>query len=374
MSTGFARQFNMKLFFLLILLCHGFIHFLGFAKAFDLGNISTLTQEISKPNGMVWLLVGLGFSIAAFAAFNDSEHWPILVIALAITSEILILLSWQDARYGTFINALAITVALLAFSTRKFEASFVNDVEAAISEAKTLTPKILVEADLAHLPAPVQRYIRYSGALGKPNIQSLRVEFDGEMRGRGQEWFKFNSLQYNFFPNPTRLFFMSGRFFGVTVPGYHRYAMASAKMNIKLFGIIPIIEKSGEEMNIAETVTLFNDMCLLAPESLIDRRISWEVLSDRSVRGSLNNTGIQVAAVLYFNESDQLVNFVSEDRYSIDDMKKYRFSTPLSKYQKLNDRNIATYGETIWHYPEGDFTYGRFYLKSIKYSPNRYWK
>ena len=36
----------------------------------------------------------------------------------------------------------------------------------------------------------------------------MKIVFDGEMRDKGKDYFKFNSVQYNFFEDPTRLFFM----------------------------------------------------------------------------------------------------------------------------------------------------------------------
>ena len=96
------------------------------------------------------------------------------------------------------------------------------------------------------------------------------------MREKGKDWFKATSVQYNFFDEPTRLFFMKGKMFGMTVPGYHRYVEANATMDIRLFGLFPIVKQSGDIMNKAETVTLFNDMCLMVPATLIDKRIQWE--------------------------------------------------------------------------------------------------
>ncbi len=64
----------------------------------------------------------------------------------------------------------------------------------------------------------------------------------------------------------------------------------------------------------------------------------------------------------------QLINFISDDRYAVGDMKQYRFSTPLKNYTEINGFNIWQYGETIWHYPEGEFVYGKFRLKSIEYN------
>ena len=43
----------LKYTFAFIILVHGLIHLLGFAKAFGYGNITQLTKEISKPIGML---------------------------------------------------------------------------------------------------------------------------------------------------------------------------------------------------------------------------------------------------------------------------------------------------------------------------------
>ncbi len=42
-----------RILFSILLLGHGLIHFMGFAKAFNYGNITQLTKEISKPAGML---------------------------------------------------------------------------------------------------------------------------------------------------------------------------------------------------------------------------------------------------------------------------------------------------------------------------------
>jgi hypothetical protein len=62
------------------------------------------------------------------------------------------------------------------------------------------------------------------------------------------------------------------------------------------------------------------------------------------------------------------MNFVSDDRYDVNEKKQYRFSTPLSDFANVNGFNLPTYGEAIWHYPEGEFVYGKFRLKSLEYN------
>ena len=78
-----------------------------------------------------------------------------------------------------------------------------------------------------------------------------------------------------------------------------------------------------------------------------------------------------VSAILYFNELGELVNFVSDDRSALLDngkMKLVRWTTPISNYKEFEGRKIPTYGQTIWNYPEGDFTYATFTLKNIAYN------
>lgn len=87
-----------------------------------------------------------------------------------------------------------------------------------------------------------------------------------------------------------------------------------------------------------------------------------------SAKATFTNGSNKITATLYFNEKGQLINFISDDRYAIGDMKQYRFSTPAKEYMPLNGMNVLKYGEAIWHYPEGEFVYGKFNLKSIEYN------
>ena len=56
--------------------------------------------------------------------------------------------------------------------------------------------------------------------------------------------------------------------FGLPVLGYHDYQNAKANMDIRLLGLYAVVKAKGDEMNKAETVTVFNDMF---PATLIDK-------------------------------------------------------------------------------------------------------
>ena len=175
----------------------------------------------------------------------------------------------------------------------------------------------------------------------------MKIVFEGEMREKGKDFFKFTSVQYNFFDNPARLFFMKAKMYGITVPGYHCYQYEKATMQVKLIGLFNVVNAKGGLMNKAETVTLFNDLCLMAPAALIDKRIEWTTIDSLSAKAQFTNGINVISATLYFNALGQLINFVSDDRYVITGIKQYRFSTPVKEYRQLDGQNIWTYGETV---------------------------
>ncbi len=347
-----------------IILIHGLIHFMGFAKAFNYGNITQLTKEISKPSGMLWLLTAFLFIATIILFLLKKDAWIFLGLASVIISQILIFTVWQDAKFGTIANVIMLAAIILNYGTYRFEKGYQKDVKENLQRTNMLKTDLLTEADLLLLPGPVQRYLKYAGVLNKPKLKNIRIVFKGQMREKGKGFFPFTCEQYNSFDEPTRLFFMKATMKGFTVAGYHRYSNATALMDIRLFGLFPVVKKAGKDMDQAETVTLFNDMCLMAPATLIDKRITWQAIDSNSAKATFTNHAITISAILYFNEQGQLVDFISNDR----DVNHYPFSTPVSNYKNINGINIMTYGEAIWHYPDGKFVYGKFNLKEVEYN------
>ena len=352
----------------LLILLHGFIHLIGFAKAFNYANITQLTKEITKLSGILWLLTAILFAVATIFLLLKKDGWMLLGLTAVIISQIVIFTVWQDAKFGTIANIIILAAIILNYGSYRFEKSYQNDVKENLQRTNILKTDLLTEQDLLPLPEPVQRYLKYAGVLNKPKLKNIRIVFEGQMREKGKEFFPFTCKQYNFFDEPTRLFFMKAKIKGMTVPGYHRYTNTIATMDIRLFGLFPVVKRAGKDMDKAETVTLFNDMCLMAPATLIDKRIIWQAIDGNSAKATFSNHTISISAILYFNEKGQLIDFVSKDR----DVNNYPFSTPVGNYKTINGINIMTYGEAVWHYPDGKFIYGKFNLKEVQYNVSEF--
>lgn len=362
----------MKYLFAFLLAFHGLIHLLGFAKAFDLAQINQLVKEISKPVGVAWLITTLIFLVATESFLLKKDLWWLVAIAGVILSQILIIFFWQDAKFGTIANIIILFLVIPAWAAWRYENQFKKDVTENLAHIKLLPEPLLTTEAISHLPEPVQRYIIFSGSIDKPVLTNFRIRFEGQIRGDEKSaWMPFTTEQYNFIDPPTRLFFMKATMKGLPVSGYHSFRNGTAIMDIRLLSLFNVQYQAGKEMDIAETVTWFNDLCLFAPAGLIDKRIDWEAIDSLTSKATFKNNNITITAILNFNTEGELVNFVSDDRYQIvseTNRKAVRFSTPVKNYVENNGRKYPSYGEAIWNLPEGDLVYGQFNTKEVEYN------
>ena len=120
----------------LIILMHGFIHLLGFVKAFDLAKITLLTHHISKPAGIFWLINTLLFITVTIAFFFKKEWWWILGFLAVILSQILIITQWQDAKIGTLANLVILIPLIIGFAFWNFNVQINNETKEILAENK----------------------------------------------------------------------------------------------------------------------------------------------------------------------------------------------------------------------------------------------
>jgi Family of unknown function (DUF6544) len=246
-----------------------------------------------------------------------------------------------------------------------------DQVVAAEFAAQPLTPgpTTLTAADLTGLPHPVRRYVERSGAVGRPRPQNMRVVMDATMYRKPGAPMRARSVQYSFFARPTRLFLMDARMFGLPVRALHVYRHEQATFTVRVASTVNMVDLRGEAISAAETVTVLNDMCLMAPGALVDPRLAWDSVDDRSAVVTFTNGPHVVTATLVFNDRDELVDFWSDDRpdSSTGTFLPMRWSTPVTEFRDVDGRHLLHSGGAVYHRPDGPFTYGEFTMRSIQY-------
>jgi hypothetical protein len=363
----------MRWLFAFIVVIHGLIHLMGPAKAFGWAELPDLTQPVSRWMGVVWALAGVLTVAAAVAFFAWPRGWWILGAAAVVLSQAVILSAWTDAKFGTLANVILLLGVAFGYFTQG-PTSFRAEYERGVHEglARAAETRILAEADLAPLPDPVRRYLRATGWVGQPRVANYRIRFRGRIRsGPDARWMPFEADQQSFADRPTRLFWICATMMGVFIDGLHRLADGHATMRIKPLGVFTVVDVAGPEMDQAESVTLFNDMCIMAPATLIDPAVTWEPVDARTAKARFTHAGHTIAATLFFDDEGLLRNFVSDDRFALTDGKTlhaWRFSTPIQEYRGYGVFRLASRGEARWHPPTGEYVYGEFEMLDIAYN------
>jgi hypothetical protein len=351
-----------------VLVVHGLIHLMGFAKAFGYAALPQLTIPISRPVGLLWLLATLLLLAAAVALWAAPRMFWIVGAVGLVVSQGVIVPSWGDARFGTLANLVvlaAVAYGAFAWGTFGLRADYLRRVSLALDGPAARPDAMVTEADLASLPAPVQRYLRFAGVVGQPRVHAFHVRMSGRIRSAADApWMPFTAEQHSFVDPPRRFFFMQATRAGLPIDGLHAYAEEGASMRIKLLSIFPVVDLKGPVLTRTETVTLLNDMAIMAPATLIDPAIRWRQIDDRQVEASFTNGPHEVRAVLEFDATGALSNFWSDDRPALATdgvtLQPQRWSTPVDAYRSQGAYRLASRGEARYAAPTGEYAYVQF--------------
>src|SRR3954463_14304897 len=186
--------------FTILLAVHGLIHLLGAAKAFHWAELPQLTQAISPLSGVLWLISALLFLIAAASIVVWPRGWWAIAFCAVMLSTVVIGQAWTDAKAGAVANAVVLVGVVFGFLSQgpfSLRAEYDSDIKKRLASVSSAAP--LTDADLAQLPALVQRYLHVAGVVGQPRVHNYRVTMHGRLRSGSQSaWMPFAAEQYNF--------------------------------------------------------------------------------------------------------------------------------------------------------------------------------
>jgi hypothetical protein len=267
--------------------------------------------------------------------------------------------------------ALLVVVIAVGVASRvrsAFRSRFAHDRDLLLARETPAAP-LVTEEDLGVLPPLMQAYLRRVGAVGRAHVRNLRVTFAAQMRSSATSpWMKATATQYEFFAPPARLFSMQASRAGIPFDVFHRYVDSAATFQVRIGGVIPMVNKSGSGITHDETVTIMNDVLVLAPAAVLDLPFTFETIGERTVRATFSNAGFTVAADLAFDEAGDLIGFLSNDRAHDREGGAAVWSTPISGYRVVDGIRVGTLGDANWIEPGGEWTYGRFQITSIAYN------
>ncbi|MTI59950.1 MAG: hypothetical protein FH762_08190 [Firmicutes bacterium] len=238
-------------------------------------------------------------------------------------------------------------------------------------EKMNLINQSFTEDDIKSLPAPVQKYFRYCGYIGKQKMLNAKIVFkDVDFISNGKE-LKLRSEQYNFVSKPTRLAYLNSKVMGIiSFEGRDKYQNGKGSMIGKVMKIITLFNVTGPEMNQSALVTFLAE-ALIVPNAALQDYIKWKEINDNQAKAIMTYGGISVEGIFTFNDKGEFIRFETNDRYMDKGngvMEKEKWTAEVHNYIEKDGIKVPGRMKGIWNLSEDDLLYFDGYISNISFN------
>jgi hypothetical protein len=229
----------------------------------------------------------------------------------------------------------------------------------------------LVTADmLTRLPEPAQRYLNYTGVVGKPWIDTVRIKYAGIFRlAADKPWMPIKADQVYTTNPPAFRWRARFKMFGLwMVTGDDTYQNGHGHMFGKIAGLFNIFDARGPEIDQGTMMRYLNEMTWF-PIALLSDYVTWQAVDDQSFDVTFTDHGQSVTARFFIAPDGRLINFSTmryrenKGTYTFD-----RWETPMTEWGVLGGLNLPTRGQAVWKLPGGDLPYVDIKITEVVYN------
>lgn len=360
----------MKIALTLLLLIHGTIHLMGFASSYFSSSINKQVLGIPKPIGAIWLVVFIMFIVAASALIANKKWFYIAFIA-AIISQILIVLVWKEAKFGTIANIIILVVSYSAYGNHQFNKMVKIETAEILQHINSENTTIISEKDMLHLPEIVQKWMKNSGVIGNKKITSVRLKQKGKMKTKpNSKWLNFKAEQYFNVEEPAFVWFTEVEFIPLLrLVGRDKLIDGEGHMFIKLAGIIPVVkEGKNEKINSASMLRYLAEITWF-PSAALNDYILWETIDELTAKATLTLHGKSVSGIFKFSKHGDMQSFEAKRYYGAGEhatLETWRIKTIA--YKDFNGYRIPSKSDVLWQLKDGDFNWLNLEITEISYN------
>jgi len=361
----------MRVVFLIIVILHGLIHLLGFVKGFGFKEVKALTLPITKPMGVLWLIAAALFVTYGISyVFNSKYSWVFGLVAVVI-SQILVILFWKDAKFGTLPNILILGVSIAALGYFNFQQLVHQETVKLLNQNITHEQQIIDENDIKDLPHPVKNWLRHSGIMGKPFIRVGKVTQRAKMQMKPDQskWITAEATQYTTIDHPTFIWAVDAKMNSLlSFQGRDKFANGRGEMLIKMNALVNIVNEEGEKMDEASLQRYLGEMVWF-PSLALSPYITWESVDDTTAKATMTYQGTTGSGTFFFNAMGDITKF-SALRYKGNeaDAQRYQWIMNISDYNSFEGIKVPVKMTSTWKLDDGDWTWLKLEVTDIKYN------
>jgi hypothetical protein len=223
---------------------------------------------------------------------------------------------------------------------------------------------------ITDLPAPVQKWLRGSGVIGKEAVNLVRLEQEGFMRQdeNNNDWKKISAVQYINVRHPAFLWSMEMEAFpGLKVKGRDQYQNGKGNMQIKALSLVNIVNESGSKTDMGSLQRFLAEICW-APSAALNKLIHWEAIDASSAKAILSYKGSEGSVVFHFNKAGDIIKCTADRYMSSSSSRLEKWEVRNTHFKMINGFRIPVASEVTWKLKNGDFTWYKFRIKAIAYN------
>ena len=269
---------------------------------------------------------------------------------------------------GSVAAVVVVATSTLVIARVTFERRIAGEVDALFAARTDVAPTIVTEAELAAVPEPVQRWLRWSQVVGKPRPVTIRLKQEGQFRlAEDRGWMPYTAEQ-SYTTDPPG-FLWSARFKMaplLSIVGRDRYADGTGSIDMRLLSLVPVARKSGGALDQGAMLRYLNET-MWFPAAALSPSITWSGIDANSARATMSHGGVTASATFLFDDEGRLTTMTAQ-RNNDDRGRPEPWSTPISEYGEFEGVRVPVAGEGTWMYESGDFPYIRLRITAIEYN------
>ena len=351
--------------FAVLVVFHGVIHLMGFAKAFRFASLDQLRIAISKPWGMLWLLAAVVFVLVAIARTMKLQWWWMVAFAGLLLSQLLILLFWRDAKFGTIPNVIILVAAVLGIGVWRSARLVERDREALEAAAGASRAAPVTEAELVSLPESVQVWLRHSGVIGRPVPRSIHVQQRGRMQvAPGGRWMPFHAEQWFTTQRPGFVWVAEvDAAPSIHLTGRDKYVDGRGAMRIEFMSLIPVVNGINNRIDQGSRLRFLAEIVWF-PSAAIRPYIKWEDAGSRAARATISDGSAAASGTFRFDDEGNVSSFEAR-RYRGEMLENWLVEAVPGSQQRLGGRLLPAGWRATWKLDGGDWSWIEFEVTSI---------
>lgn len=274
-------------------------------------------------------------------------------------------------RVAAIIGAMILAItSYLLLGVYRFKKRVKQELAEMVRLGQATPEKTFRYEDAAHLPEPVQRYLKYAIPEGQPYIQFARLKQDGIFRTeRGEDWMPLLAEQFYTADPPAFIWHANA----LPVPlmwieARDKYMQGQGHMLVKLFSVWSVVDIGDREMAISNLLRFLAE-AVWYPTVLA--QVEWTDQGPNSAKATLRDNGLAVSATFYFDETGEITHCITEERYrTVEEGYSHqdRWIGYYRAYREINNVKVPTEVEVAWDTAAGGFSYAQIALTEVEYN------